>query len=110
MSIDGRDSTEVTPFNLRARLALSTRTTTPSLYCPFPSRVNPFASLIDQRTVEWAWSVGLVDESRAMRLRGSRVGWLVSRAFPEAQVFALQLAADWTTLFCLLDDGTEKID
>jgi 5-epi-alpha-selinene synthase len=25
-------------------------------------------------------------------------------------VYALQLAADWTTLFCLLDDGTEKID
>ena len=110
MSIDGRDSTEVNAFNLRARLALSTKTTPPTLYCPFPSRVNPSASLIDQRTVDWAWSVGLVDESRATRLRGSRVGWLVSRAFPDAQVFPLQLAADWTTLFCLLDDGTEKID
>jgi 5-epi-alpha-selinene synthase len=110
MSIDGRDSTEVNAFNLRARLALSTRTTTPILYCPFPSRVNPSAALIDQRTVDWAWSVGLVDESRATRLRGSRIGWLASRAFPDAQVFPLQLAADWTTLFCLLDDGTEKID
>jgi 5-epi-alpha-selinene synthase len=72
--------------------------------------MHPDAAEIDQRAVEWAWAVGLVDESRETRLRGSRIGWLVSRAFPQAHLYALQLAADWTTLFCLLDDGTEKID
>lgn len=110
MSIDGRESTEVTPFNPRARLALSTRTTTPVLYCPFPPLMHPSAAEVDQRAIEWAWAVGLIDDSRAARLCGSRIGWLVSRAFPKAHEFALQLAADWTTLFCLLDDGTEKID
>lgn len=110
MSIDSRESKEITPIDLRARLALSTRITPPALYCPFPPLMHPAAAEIDQHAVDWAWAVGLVDESRAARLRGSRIGWLVSRAFPQAHVYALQLAADWTTLFCLLDDGTEKID
>ncbi|MFS8067220.1 MAG: terpene synthase, partial [Byssovorax sp.] len=64
--------------------------------------MHPSAAEVDQRTIEWAWAVGLVDDSRAARLRGSRIGWLVARAFPKAHEFALQLAADWTTLFCLL--------
>lgn len=110
MSIDSRESKDITPVTLRARLGASTRTTTPVLYCPFPPLVHPYAPEVDQRTIEWAWAVGLVDESREARLRGSRIGWLVSRAFPQGHVYALQLAADWTTLFCLLDDGTEKID
>jgi hypothetical protein len=37
------------------------------------------------------------------------VGWLVARGFPTAMRHGLQLAADWTVLFCILDDYIEKL-
>jgi hypothetical protein len=59
--------------------------------------------------------VGARDGPRADRVarRGAAqgaVGWLVGRAFPVADDLpALQIASDWTTLFCLIDNHIENI-
>jgi hypothetical protein len=39
----------------------------------------------------------------------AKVGWLVARAFPTAMPRGLQLVADWTVLFCGLDDHIERL-
>ena len=43
------------------------------------------------------------------RLHRSRIAWLAARAYPRGEARLLQIAADWTTLFCLLDDHIERL-
>jgi hypothetical protein len=43
------------------------------------------------------------------RLHRSRIAWLAARAYPRGEARLLQIAADWTTLFCLLDDAIERL-
>lgn len=81
-----------------------------TLYCPFPSRVHPYVEVVNVRAVAWARGMGLVKtDAQASKLLAQKPGWLVSRACPEAQVDALQVAANWLTLFCLMDDRVEKL-
>ncbi len=78
------------------------------LYCPFPSAVNPHAELVHQQSLEWARRLKLLSaEKDYAHLGCSKIGYLVARAFHDAPREELQIAADWTTLFCLLDDRTE---
>jgi hypothetical protein len=81
----------------------------PELYCPFAGGVHPDAGALDEATVAWARAVGLVDARSASKLSSSKIGSLVARAYPRGAREPLQLAADWTTLFCLLDDGIERL-
>lgn len=62
---------------------------------------------VQARSVVWAREIGLIDESQAPRLGRARIAWLPARAYPRGLVGPLQIAADWTTLFCLLDDRIE---
>jgi 5-epi-alpha-selinene synthase len=79
-----------------------------NLYCPFEPALNPNAEAAHDASVDWARRLGLVSSDAEVRyLDRSRIGWLVARAFPGAPLDELQLAADWTTLFCVLDDRTE---
>lgn len=99
-----------TPDDLKLLLAALNRSGAPDLYCPFISTVHPHAVVVQEQSVEWARAVGLAaDPRRLTKLQEAKIAWLACRAFPTAQRSALQLAADWTTLFCLLDDRTEKI-
>ena len=82
----------------------------PSLYCPFAPAVSPWADALQRASVAWAERTGLADSARAVaRLERMRIGWLVARAVPGGAREALQVAADWTTLFCLLDDRVEGL-
>lgn len=79
------------------------------LLCPFDSGINEHANAVQTGSEQWAQDVGLIESARARhRLAQARVGWLVSFVFREAPEDALQLAADWTTLFCMLDDRLES--
>jgi len=92
------------------RMSSEGRAPTPDLFCPYRPVIHPEVEAIHEQSVVWARAVGLVGSDRqAKRLSGSKIGWLVARAFPSARPSALQLAADWTTLFCMLDDRIEKI-
>jgi 5-epi-alpha-selinene synthase len=80
----------------------------PRLFCPFAPAVSPHATVVQEASLRWARTFGLVASDGALRSLGaSKIGWLVARAFPEGSREVLQIAADWTTLFCLLDDLTE---
>ena len=83
----------------------------PDLYCPFDPAVHPAAAAVHMQSVAWARAMGLArDDLHVQALHKSRVGWLVGRAFPVADDLpALQIAADWTTLFCLIDNHIENI-
>jgi avermitilol synthase len=80
-----------------------------SLYCPFTSKVHPDASAVHERSVLWARSLGMLPtEQHIQTAHHAKVGWLIARAFPTATPDGLQLIADWTMLFCALDDHIER--
>lgn len=83
----------------------------PELYCPFDPAVHPQAANVHTESVAWARAMGLArDDRHVQALHKAKVGWLVGRAFPVADhIPALQIAADWTTLFCLIDNHIESI-
>lgn len=83
----------------------------PDLYCPFDPAVHPAAAQVHTESVAWARAMGLArDDQHVQALHKAKVGWLVGRAFPVADDLpALQIAADWTTLFCLIDNHIESI-
>ncbi|MBK7824097.1 hypothetical protein [Nannocystis sp.] len=87
------------------------RVAIPDLYCPFDPAVHPEAAQVHAESVAWALAMGLApDEKQVKALHRAKVGWLVGRAFPIADhMVALQIAADWTTLFCLIDNHIESI-
>jgi 5-epi-alpha-selinene synthase len=51
----------------------------------------------------------LPTEHHVRAAQQAKIGWLVARAFPTAMLRGLQLVADWTVLFCMLDDHLEKL-
>lgn len=96
--------------DVRRLLGLSSRSAVPELYCPFLPRIHRLAPEVQESSVTWARDMGLVrDGAQLQRLRQAKIAGLACRAYPEARRTPLQLAADWTTLFCLLDDRTETI-
>jgi 5-epi-alpha-selinene synthase len=100
-----------TPSRIDAEIARAPLPRIPRLYCPFEAGVHPEVAAVQTQSVAWAEEVGLVSGERARaRLDASKIGWLVSRAHPHGARGPLQLAADWTTLFCLLDDHIERIE
>lgn len=83
---------------------------TGGLFCPFRSQVNPNMEVVQADSVKWVRAQGLLsDAKRCERLAKSKIGHLVGRSFPHASRETLQIAADWTTLFCLLDDRVEVL-
>jgi Terpene synthase family 2, C-terminal metal binding len=78
------------------------------LLCPFPSGLNPYASEVEQETLAWAARLRLAAPGDELqRLGKAKIAWLPARVFHRASREVLQLAADWTTLFCVLDEQTE---
>lgn len=84
----------------------------PRLECPYVPSVHPAADEIHEMTVQWAQAMGLVrTPANVEALRDSQIGHLLARIFPAtADMVALQVAVDWTTLFCCLDDFLEQLD
>lgn len=86
------------------------RRSSPALGVPFAPAIHPEVERVQARSLAWARALGLVPEGPALdRLRRSRIAWLVARAYPRGELRRLQIAADWTTLFCLLDDAIERL-
>jgi 5-epi-alpha-selinene synthase len=79
------------------------------LFCPFEAGLNPHVDAVQEASLEWCLRFGIVSEGKALaHLAKSKVGWLVARAFFQGAREPLQIASDWTHLFCLLDDRAEK--
>lgn len=82
----------------------------PDMECPIAAEAHPDAEATHERSLAWACATGLAAAPKQLaRARAAKIGWLASRGFPRARPWALQLASDWTTLFCMLDDHVEAI-
>jgi hypothetical protein len=80
----------------------------PQLFCPFASGINLHVERVQQRSVTWAMQHGLVTAGPAAdKLAKAKIAHLEALVMHHACEPSLQLAADWTTLFCLLDDQLE---
>lgn len=81
------------------------------LDCAYLPQINPSAEDVHEQTIQWARAMGIVrTDKHSDTLRASLIGHLVARVFPATtDMTALQLAVDWTTLFCCLDDRLEQI-
>ena len=108
-------STDLSPTpslaHVRAELHAAPAPRVPALFCPFEPAIHADVDAVQSASVAWAHAQGLVVGERAeKRLHASKIAWLVSRAYPRGGLVALQIAADWTTLFCLLDDHIEPME
>ena len=78
----------------------------PTILCPFPAAMSPFADQVQRSTVRWAQEFALVGSPRARAaLDHLQYGSFMGRAYPTATLPALQLIADWNTWLFLLDDA-----
>ncbi|HEY1165783.1 MAG TPA: hypothetical protein VGE90_11470 [Chitinophaga sp.] len=82
---------------------------TPELYCPFPTSLNPQVTLADEHTAEWVKKFGLVRSDEVFQhYREQKFTWMVARMFPSADFEALCIAADLNTLLFVLDDQYDE--
>ncbi|MFO0548623.1 MAG: terpene synthase family protein [Polyangiaceae bacterium] len=103
------ESTDNTVERLARELAAGDTSRTSGIFAPEARCLHPDADRIEATSVTWALSHRLVAEERGLpRLRASRVGRLVARAMYDAPAAIVQIASDWTVLFCLLDDWLES--
>ena len=82
---------------------------TPELYCPFPTSLNPLVTLADEHTADWVREFDLVrSEGIFQHYREQKFTWMVARMFPSADLEALCIAADLNTLLFVLDDQYDE--
>jgi hypothetical protein len=79
-----------------------------TLFCPFRSGLNPAAELAQTASVAWALRHGLVESNAVAPFANAKLARLNARVFLGAPLDRLQLAADWTTFFCCIDDVMES--
>jgi len=83
--------------------------TIPSIYCPFPSAISPYAEKIHRHTLDWVQQLNLVTSEKAYkRLRASKFGRLAARAYPDAPLDRLEIVSDWNTWLFILDDQCDE--
>src|SRR4051794_4358353 len=81
-----------------------------SLYCPFAPSLHPDAALVHERSVRWARSLGMLPTEHDVRsAHKAKLGYRAAGPFRAATQQALQLAADATMLFFVLDDYIETL-
>ena len=81
----------------------------PSLYCPFASRISPHADALEAANLAWLVRLHLVPAGSAAALVDrARFGRLAARAYPDASLDMLGIAAAWATWLFLRDDQCDE--
>jgi hypothetical protein len=81
----------------------------PSLYCPFPSRLNTHVETAQQHIVEWVQRFELVTGDTALkRFKAAKFAWLAARAYPTAPLEELLVVADWNVWLFIHDDQCDE--
>ncbi|MFO0757452.1 MAG: hypothetical protein U0359_13225 [Byssovorax sp.] len=78
-----------------------------NLYCPLPSIAHHEAEAIQAHSVQWALGVELIAPQDVPHWERQKIGWLAARCFPRGDRTAVEIAAAWITLHCLVDDIVE---
>lgn len=74
----------------------------PALHCPFPSRISPHAEALEAANLAW------LDLLKLPRAERGRFGRLAARAYPDASLDMLAIAAAWATWLFLRDDQCDE--
>lgn len=80
----------------------------PPLYCPFASRISPHADALDADNLAWLELLRLVPAGAAKLVARARFGRLAARAYPDASLDMLGIAAAWATWLFLRDDQCDE--
>lgn len=81
----------------------------PTLYCPFPSTINQYASAAYHHNLDWLRSFNIViDESASPNWRELKFSDLVARTYPTISLEALEIIADFMVWYFIFDDEFEK--
>lgn len=81
----------------------------PKLYSPFPSRINPHADAVHERTIEWLHGFRVFkDEVAYERFHAIRIGRLAARFHPDASLQTLQLISKWYAWMFFRDDQRDE--
>ena len=83
----------------------------PTLYCPFPSGINPhFDKTVNQHTLDWARSFNLLatDESVYQSLGVQQLPTFAARFYPNASLEAIQILCDYWFWMYTVDEQSEK--
>lgn len=78
----------------------------PPLYCPFTSRISPHAEALESANLEWLGLRKLVPPGTP--LHRARFGRLAARAYPDATLEQLAIAAAWASWLFLRDDQCDE--
>jgi hypothetical protein len=83
--------------------------TTPRLYGPSRSCISPHADQVEAGNLDWLNRQSVSPTlSAAVRASRGRFGRLAARAYPDASLEGLRIAADWLTWLFLHDDLLDK--
>lgn len=74
----------------------------PPLHCPFPSRISPHAAALEANNLAW------LSLSKLAAPAGAQFGRLAARAYPDAPLELLNIAAAWATWLFLRDDRCDE--
>lgn len=78
----------------------------PHLYCPFASRISPHAEALEATNLAWLDLLRLVPSVRVVER--AQFGRLAARAYPDASLDTLAIAAAWATWLFLRDDQCDE--
>jgi 5-epi-alpha-selinene synthase len=77
----------------------------PNIYCPFPSRMSPYAQSVHEHSLAWATHFHLIQgDSARRRFLNSNFAWLTARAYATATLEDMQLLNDWMIWLFMFDD------
>ena len=77
----------------------------PTIYCPFPSQINPLVESTHTQSLAWAQHFQLVQREKALkRFNACRFAWLTDRVHPTANGPELTLVNEWLVWLFMLDD------
>lgn len=83
----------------------------PDLYCPFASVVNRHAAVVQEETLQWASSFGLLPDERSRRkFRATAIGRLAAGFHPFAGREELRLISDFYAWMFLQDDRRDETE
>ena len=80
----------------------------PELYCPFPPAVSEHAEEVQENTVNWTRSFGLLPEQAYSMFEETGLGRLAARTHPDLSSGDLQLVSEWYTWLFLRDDKGDE--
>ncbi|MGI2906531.1 terpene synthase family protein [Tolypothrix sp. VBCCA 56010] len=77
----------------------------PELYCPFPSRINKYADVLEDYAVEWVLHFKLLtNESVYQRFYKSKFFLMAASTYPYCQLEELKIGNDWLSWLFIWDD------